>query len=813
MTSSLRHGGRVFCLVLVLGLGHAAFSEVPAGKPIINVGIVYDGSPPDGDSLAPERYRGLLEMIQQETQALTDPQFDVRFPESKQLSGNWQVEDIRASIDRLLADSDVHLVLTLGIFATNEVCRRRELSKPVIAPMAVDIAAQSLPVDHDGEGRLISGVPNLSYLSTPGTIMRDLRRFRELVEYSRVHVLTDALVAEAIPEIPEAVMAGGEALGATIAPPVLVVASADEALAALPPDAEAVYVTPLHRLASEEFERLVAGLIERGLPTFSLVGRDEVELGVMAGVRPETNFVRLSRRIALNVQRILLGEDAGQLPVALQLQEKLVINMATASAIRVFPKLRVAMEAELIHPGAEAIEETLTLAQAVREAVEANLSLRAAERSVVAGRENVRRARSALKPQLQASAGGLKIDADRASASFGTQSERTVTAGVSMSQILYSNAARSGLAITRQVQLSREHEWEARRLDVALQAATAFLNLLRAETLERINQENLRLTESNLELARRREQVGFSGPAEVYRWESRLATARSELLHAHSVVHLAFVELNRILDRPLEGFFVANPPSLVDPGLITGFGRLNQYVDNAASFTLFKDFMVRDALLNAPELKSIEAAIAAAERSLSASRRSFWAPDLILFGDARRDVSRGGEGGTVPSPADSNDWSVGVEASLPLYAGGARRADRRQDREELSVLRLEWQSLVQQVEQRARAVLYEITSTFPAIELTQEAARAARKNLELVTDSYARGVVTVIDLIDAQNNALVAEGVAANAEYDFLIDLMRLQRATSRFDFFESDEARAVWFERLEAYFIENEDRIRWPMR
>ena len=162
---------------------------------------------------------------------------------------------------------------------------------------------------------------------------------------------------------------------------------------------------------------------------------------------------------------------------------------------------------------------------------------------------------------------------------------------------------------------------------------------------------------------------------------------------------------------------------------------------------------------------------------------------------------------------DRNDWSVAVGARLPLYLGGARKADYRQNSEELAALRLERSALAQLIEQNVRRALYEMSATYPAIELTREAARAAGKNLELVTDSYASGTVSIIDLLDAQNAALVSDGVAANAEYNFLIDLMQLQRATSRFDFFDSDAGRDAWFDRLEVYFAENADRIRWPQR
>jgi len=811
---------RLTILFVVLLIGTwSADTRGADGLPVVQVGIVFDGPPPGGTGIVPERYEDLVALIQRETAALTNREFDVRFPADKQQSGEWSIERIRSAIDGQLADPEIDLVLTIGIFATNDVCRRGELPKPVVAPLAIDVEAQSFPFSTDADGRMIAGVKNLNYITTPGSVLRDLRKFKEIVQFERVHVLTDALLPQAIPEIADSVIAGGRAIGVKIFPPVPVVGSADEALALLPEDAEAVYITPLHRMSPEEFDRLVAGLIERRLPSFSLIGREEVERGVMAGIRPETDFPRLARRIALNIQRILLGEDAGSLPVALELEEQLVINLETATAVRVFPRNRVALEAELIRGEMSRIERTLTLSEAVREAVEANLSLRAADRAVAAGAEEIRRARSYLKPQVGASGTGLLIDDDRAAASFGTQAERTVSAGLTLSQILYSDGLRSNVKVSEHLQRSLEHEWEAERLDVALEVATAFLNVLRAETLERVAEENRRLTESNLKLARRRVRIGFSGPSEVYRWESELATARSLRITAHGRMHIAYIDLNRALHRPLEDLYEAESPGLQDPELVTGFGRLNPYVDNAASFALFKEFTVEEGLANSPELYAIEAAISAQQRALRAARRSFWSPDVVLFGEAETRVSRQGAGSdslTGPGfsePMDRNDWSVGLQVTLPIYVGGQRSAEARQAGEQLEALRLEREALAEIIDLRIRRTLFELSASFPSIELLQEAAEAARKNLELVTDSYSRGVVSIIDLLDAKNAALVAAGFAANAEYDFLIDLMELQRGTNNFDFFRSDEERTAWFDRLEAFFVANADEIRWPKR
>ncbi|MGH7849073.1 MAG: hypothetical protein ACREOP_02115, partial [Thermodesulfobacteriota bacterium] len=66
-----------------------------------------------------------------------------------------------------------------------------------------------------------------------------------------------------------------------------------------------------------------------------------------------------------------------------------------------------------------------------------------------------------------------------------------------------------------------------------------------------------------------------------------------------------------------------------------------------------------------------------------------------------------------------------------------------------------------------------------------------------------RGVVSIIDLLDAQNAALSADLNAANSVYNFLIDLMNLQRASGKFDFFTSAEERDELFEMLDEYYNE----------
>jgi outer membrane protein len=195
--------------------------------------------------------------------------------------------------------------------------------------------------------------------------------------------------------------------------------------------------------------------------------------------------------------------------------------------------------------------------------------------------------------------------------------------------------------------------------------------------------------------------------------------------------------------------------------------------------------------------------MAAQQRILTSSKRAFWLPDFSLEGSVSELFDDDGEGTRDQSPLglDNTDWSVGVFASFPLVSGGGKSADIKRAREELSGLRLERQSTSQRIEERIRSALYETGASYPSIKLSRQGAEASRQNLDLVTDSYMRGVVSIIDLLDAQNTALLSDEDSENAVYTFLIDLMRVERAMGRFDFFMTPDDREAMFQKLEAFF------------
>ncbi len=764
--------------------GTSAFSQTV-------IGIVTDG--PEARS----RSQVELAVLEREVQDLLGSEFDVSFPPDKQLNGGWELETVRDALEQQLSDPDVDILLTLGVAASNEVAQM-ELSKPVVAAATADAELQELPIDPDTGG---SGKNNFVYLSNFHSIDEEAQVFRDSIEFDHFVALVDPLTLESIPSLASTKVAQiSDQLGIRISL-VQVTDSVDEALAAIPGDAEAVYVTPLLRLDDEDMVRLADGLIQLGLPSFSLIGRGELDYGLLMAIGGrEEDEVRFTRRLALNIQRILLGQNASEIPVSFQESRRLSINMRTARAIGFSPRYAVTTNAELLNLDEIEAGDPLDLVEAMAEALEANLDLKVAEFDPLLATESVRAARSGLMPQFSIGFQGNQIDEDRANPLF--QSERTTDAQISGSQVIYSDDFRASLEVATRLANSSDYELHIAVLDVLQSAATNYLNVLRARAAEAVQRSNLEVTRTNLELANIREQIGISGRGDVLRWESQLAVDLQNLIAAEANRRIALTEFNRILNREQYSSFASSEEDLTRIMSLFVDERFRVFIDNPAVWELLQTYFVEVTLRDAPELRSIDQIIVGQERQVLSSRRKFYVPELALVGTAGNILSRSGVG-SMPVGIDDESWSLALTATWPLFTSGALRARLNQDQFGLQQLESQRSLLEQQLEARTRLALYRAASSHPAMELSENAARAASENLVLITDAYSRGVMTVTDLINAQDAALTAELRAADARFAFLIDVIGIFRSTSDFSVLLDPGRVEPWYQEIEAYFVE----------
>ncbi len=777
---SFRRAGRLWSVVWLSVLLWLPSASAPAADEGFTVALVRDGASVRGDELEA--------LFRDELTVLTERELEVDF---LVLKADWTSDGILSTFDRAYSDPEVDLVLVVGVAASQIAALRQEFPKPTFLPVIFDAPLLGLPREGLGSGR-----PNLNYLSDDVDFGVNLRNFLDIVRFERLALLVDGLALEAAAKVADAATAVARDQGVELVPVPYLDPGAD--LVALIPDGvDAVMFGGLGRLDENARVALAAGLIERDLPSFSLTGDSMVRHGMLASDASESDWQRMARRTALNMQAVMLGEEAGDQPVEFRGKHRLYLNIQTAQALDVWPSYSILVEAELIgdDPGQGGLGWGLE--QVAHEAVRINRDLLVQRLATDAGAEDVRLAKANLLPQISAQLQVTQLDGSSSSVETGFSAQRSSTGAVVVEQVLWSEPRFAGLDIQRQLQLSREAELESFRLDVVQLATVAFLNILRAETQARVQRDNLERTRSSLELARDRVRVGSSSAADLYRWERELATAQQSSINAYTERVRARENLNRILHRPLDEPFHAVPPGLEDPYFfLIAEGRLLDVIDNPKAFRLLTNLHVREGLERSPELAALRAVLAAKRRERESNRRAYFSPSVILQGRLSQVLEEDRKVGM--SLEGENDWSLGLVASLPLFSGGSRKAKLTQADLELQQLAAQLESLSEKIEQEIRSNAHLTNASYNNISLAQQAATAADKNLKLITESYSEGVVSILELLDAQSAALQSNEAAANASYNFLIDLMNAQRAIGRFDFFMLEEDRRSTLDELE---------------
>ena len=405
MSTTLRRNGFVhlfFCLFACQFFALGA-SDLPSWR----IGVVLDG----GWERASKGYDQVVE----EVKGLTEKEFHVEFPKEKQLTADWDPLVIEKYLSALMNDPEVDIVLTMGPISSHLAAKLSERSKPVVAPYIVNERLQGL--ERKGEG---SGIPNLAYVSYPSQIDLDLNTFYRLTPFSKLTVLASEALLKAIPHLTKRLDVVSDELGIEVEF-IGVNKEAEEVLEKLDPGAEAVYMVPLVQLQEGELELLIEGINARQIPSFSLTGAANVKKGVMAGLAPESDMLRLARRVSLMFQSIFLGEDPSTLPVELPERASLTINLKTVRKINAWPPNQMLIEADVIEDDFDGVRRW-SIEDVVRRAMEVNLDLAVESYFVAEGQEEVVKARSQYLPQVLLKSEARTIDNDRAVTAAGDES-------------------------------------------------------------------------------------------------------------------------------------------------------------------------------------------------------------------------------------------------------------------------------------------------------------------------------------------------------------------------------------------------------
>jgi len=289
--------------------------------------------------------------------------------------------------------------------------------------------------------------------------------------------------------------------------------------------------------------------------------------------------------------------------------------------------------------------------------------------------------------------------------------------------------------------------------DVFTQAVSAYMDVIRDRAIVELNQNNVKVLETNLEATRDRFQIGDLTRTDVAQSEARLQLGRSQLATAIGRETTSEAVYRQVIGH--QPGQLAPPPPLPP---------LPATADEA----------VRIALANNADLVAISRQAVAAGYDVRVAEAGRL-PTLSAVGSGTYINELGGTIGNQASTGGQT--SVGLSAKIPVFQGGLPAARTREAQA------IEGQTLERVVETE-RAVVQTARSAFASYDAAQKAIQsntvAVQANelaLEGARAEQTVGTRTVLDVLNAEQELLNAQVALVTAKRDAYVAGFQLLNA------------------------------------
>ena len=384
-----------------------------------------------------------------------------------------------------------------------------------------------------------------------------------------------------------------------------------------------------------------------------------------------------------------------------------------------------------------------TLREALVSTYNANPTLTGQRETLKSTDAGVAIARAAGRPQVSATVGVTRDLTRSGRFDVGGSKGPFITGGVDLSYPLFQGGTvRNNIeAANTRVEAGRA-TLRAVEGDVFTEAVAAYMDVIRDRAIVELNNNNVRVLETNLQATRDRFEIGDVTRTDVAQSEARLSLQRSELLDAQARLTTSEENYRRVIGKRPDAL---QPPPPLPP------------------FPATADQAVQIALANNPDLIAVSRQAEAANydvRSVRGTRLP--TVSAVASGDYANTIS----GDTQGIPRSGTATSVGVQGRIPLYQGGLPAARIRQAQA------LEGETLERRIATE-RAVVANTRSAFAtykaatdAIASNQVAVNANELALEGARAENSVGTRTILDVLNAEQELLNAQVALVTARRD-----------------------------------------------
>jgi outer membrane protein len=402
----------------------------------------------------------------------------------------------------------------------------------------------------------------------------------------------------------------------------------------------------------------------------------------------------------------------------------------------------------------------ITLAEAEKSAREHQPQLEQAQANARAGAARADEARSALLPQLAASATAQKTHSNqRITTGPGTSttvgSSTLWSAGVSADQTLFDLGALYRWRASQSSASSLRSAADTSRLDVVSEVRTAYFTARAQRDLARVAKETVTNNQAHLTQVQAFVDVGTQPAIALAQTKAALASAQLALIQADNAYANAKTQLAQAMGLDTWGDFEVADDTL--PAVAGEDGPL--------------EVLVTEAIEKRPELVTLAAQIRQTDETRAADRAG-WLPTV----GARATYAQSG-----PHLNDTaGSWSASVNLTWSFFDGGFTPATVRETSATIDSLRAQDRALRTSIRVALEQAFLGVRAARSSVQSAVDAETNAREQLRLAEGRYRAGAGSIIELGDAQVAESTAAAQRVQAEFNLAAARASLLRAVGR---------------------------------
>lgn len=373
-------------------------------------------------------------------------------------------------------------------------------------------------------------------------------------------------------------------------------------------------------------------------------------------------------------------------------------------------------------------------------------TLRASAATRDATKESLPQAEANFLPQISGS-----VTADTHLSSSDYESHRI---SLSLTQSLFSKANLATLAQADQQVAQADAEYQAAEQALIIRVSEGYFAVLRALDDVEFQRADKSAISRQLEQASKRYEVGLIAITDVHEAQARYDQAVAGEIDAENTLRSRLEDLREITS---ETYRTVNPLGETLDLNLPSPAKMEEWVNAAIEQNL--------------TLVAATHATAAAKQGASVQRAGHY-PTLDLVAS-----TFSAENAASATAGSSDDTTIGLQLSVPIYTGGSTSSLTRQAEYSYVATRENEELTRRKVEADTRDAYRGIESAISRVNALEQVLLSSQSALDATEAGFEVGTRTIVDVLNAQRTLYGSVRDLKSARYDYLINTLLLKQA------------------------------------